>query len=181
MQEEIIQNETGDMISLDMVKKHLRIEPDYTDDDELIMMYTQSAIEQVINFTERPLSLQTAVYTTNGFSDFVFERKSLNDKIEKVEYWATTTEGESSVLPSTSYSVAQQGTETFRVTFKEKPEAVKVAIHIQQGYTAQQVPTVIKQAILLLVTEAYDRRDNTAAVINSKAKNLIQAYRKWQV
>ncbi len=180
MQEEIIKEETGDIIALDLVKKHLRIEPDYTDDDDLVKLYIESAIEQVVDFTERPLALQTTVYTTDKFQDFVFERKALNDVIEKIEYRATA-EGESSVLPGTSYSVTQQGTETFKVSFKEKPEAVKVQIFIKQGYTATDLPKVIKQAILLLVTEAYDRRDNTAAVINSKAKSLIKSYRKWRV
>lgn len=180
MQEEIKKEETGDVVSLDLVKKHLRIEPDYTDDDELIKLYIESAIDQVVNFTERPLTQQTTVYTTNKFEDFVFERKALNDAIEKIEYRATA-EGESSVLPGTSYSVVQQGTETFKVSFKEKPAAVSVQIFIKQGYTSTDLPKVIKQAILLLVTEAYDRRDNNAAVINSKAKNLLQPYRKWRV
>src|SRR5690606_11458219 len=180
MQEEIIKEETGDIIALDLVKKHLRIEPDYTDDDELIKLYIESAIEQVVDFTERPLALQTTVYTASKFEDFVFERKALNDVIEKIEYRATS-EGESSVLPGTSYSVAQQGTETFKVSFKEKPAAVSVQIFIKQGYPATDLPKVIKQAILLLVTEAYDRRDNNAAVINTKAKSLIKSYRKWRV
>jgi hypothetical protein len=169
MQEEIIKEETGDIIALDLVKKHLRIEPDYTDDDELIKLYIESAIEQVVDFTERPLALQTTVYTANKFEDFVFERKALNDVIEKIEYRATA-EGESSVLPGTSYSVTQQGT-----------AAVNVQIFIKQGYPATDLPKVIKQAILLLVTEAYDRRDNNAAVINTKAKSLIKSYRKWRV
>lgn len=180
MQEEIIKEETGDIVALDLVKKHLRIEPDYTDDDELIKVYIESAIDQVVNFTERPLALQRTVYTANKFEDFVFERKALNDTIEKIEYQATA-EGESSVLPGTSYSVAQQGSEHFKVAFKEKPAAVNVKIFIKQGYTATDLPKVIKQAIFLLVTDAYERRENNAAVINSKAKNLLQPYRKWRV
>lgn len=180
MQEEIIKEETGDIVALDLVKKHLRIEPDYTDDDELIKVYIESAIDQVVNFTERPLVLQRTVYTTNKFEDFVFERKALNDTIEKIEYQATS-EGESLVLPGTSYSVTQQGSELFKVTFKEKPAAVNVQIFITQGYTATDLPKVIKQAIFLLVTDAYERRENNAAVINSKAKNLLQPYRKWRV
>src|SRR5690606_18252340 len=180
MQEEVIKAGTDDIISLNMVKKHLRIEPDYTDDDELIQLYIESAIEQVENFTERPLALQTTIYTDTKFNDFVFERKALNDAVEKIEYWATS-EGESSELPGTSYSVTKQGTETFKVSFKEKPEAVKVQVFIKQGYTANDLPKVIKQAVFLLVTEAYDRRDNNAAVINTKAKSLTQSYRKWQV
>jgi len=180
MQEEIIKEEIDELISLEMVKKHLRIEPDYEADDELIQMYIDSAIEQVENFTERPLALQTTVYTDSKFNDFVFERKALNDAIEKIEYWAVD-EGESSILPGTSFSVAKQGSETFRVSFKEKPEAVKVQISIKQGYDAGSLPKVIKQAVFLLVTEAYDRRDNNAAVINTKAKSLIQNFRKWQV
>lgn len=180
MKEEIIKEETGDVVSLDLVKKHLKIEPDYTDEDDLISVYVESAIDQVVNFTERPLTQQTTVYTANKFEDFVFERKALNDAIEKIEYRATA-EGESSVLPGTSYSVTQQGSEHFKVTFKEKPVAVNVQIFIKQGYTATDLPKVIKQAIFLLVTDAYERRENNTAVINTKAKSLLQPYRKWRV
>lgn len=180
MQEEIIKEETGDVVALDLIKKHLRIEPDYTDDDELIKVYAESAIDQVESFTERPLALQRTVYTSNKFEDFVFERKALNDEIEKIEYQETA-ESEVTELPATSYTVVQQGTEHFKVTFKNKPTAVKVQIFIKQGYESGTLPKVIKQAIFLLVTDAYERRENNAAVINSKAKNLLQPYRKWRV
>lgn len=180
MEIEVIKNNNLELITLNVVKKHLRIEEDYTDDDELIDLYIASAIEQVENFTERPLAQQTTVYSTNAFTDFVFERKCVNDTIEKVEYLQEP-EGESSVLPATAFSVTQQGVEHVKVSFKNAPQAVKVNVHVTQGYDGDNLPKVIKQAILLLVTEAYDRRDNNAAVINSKAKSLIQSYRKWRV
>lgn len=181
MQEEVKKNDTIELVSLSVVKKHLRIEPDYTDDDELIEIYLNSAIEQIENFTERPLAEQNTIYTTNAFVDFVYERKAMNDAIEKVLYWVKD-EDEAIELPSESYSQTKQGIETFRVSFKNVPEnVVKVQVFIKQGYTAQNLPKVFKQSIFLLVTEAYDRRDNNAAVINTKAKSLIQSYRKWRV
>lgn len=180
MQEEVVKTDDIELVTLNIVKKHLRVESDCTDDDDLIDTYISSAIEQIENFTERPLKEQTTIYSTNAFHDFVYERKAVNDVIEKVEY-KQVPEGESSVLPASAFSVTKQGTETFKVAFKNTPEAVEVKIYIKQGYTGETLPKVIKQAIFLLVTEAYDRRDNNAAVINTKAKSLIQSYRKWQV
>lgn len=182
MTEEVIKSELPDgLVALGLVKKHLRVEEDYTDDDELIDMYRSAAETAIENFIERPLRLQTTVYTSTDFKDFVFERKAINDEVESVQYW-TDPETEPSELSKDHYSVSRQGTETFRVTFKDTPEeVVKVEIKIRQGYDAQTLPKDIKHALFLLVTEAYDKRDNIPNVINTKARALVLPYRKWRI
>ncbi|WKW47265.1 head-tail connector protein [Myroides sp. JBRI-B21084] len=179
MSEEINIDFTEQLVPLNFVKKHLKVEENYTDDDELIQMYIDSAIEQVVNFTERPLAQQTTIFTTNKFQDFIFERKALNDEVEKIEYQQTA-EAEILTFPSTSYSVVKQGVEHYKISFKETPEAVKVQIFIKQGYTNETLPKVIKQAICLLVADAYERRENGQVVNVTKVKSIIQSFRKWQ-
>lgn len=181
MQEEVIKEEIGDLISLALAKKHLRVEDDYTDDDELIALYITAAENTIENFIERPLKTQTTIYTTNAFQDFVFERSAFNAEVEKIQYWESL-ESEPTELPKENYSVTKQNSETYKVAFKNVPEnVVKVCVYITQGYDDKTLPAEIKHALLLLLTEAYDKRDNIPTVINTKAKSLVLPYRKWLI
>ncbi|MCX2589467.1 head-tail connector protein [Proteus vulgaris] len=43
------------MLSLELVKQHCNIDPDFTDDDKLLTLYTNSAVKFVENYTRRTL------------------------------------------------------------------------------------------------------------------------------
>ncbi|EEC0184046.1 phage gp6-like head-tail connector protein [Salmonella enterica subsp. enterica] len=43
------------MLDLNIVKQHLRLEPDITDDDELLRLYTRAAVAYVEQWTRRKL------------------------------------------------------------------------------------------------------------------------------
>ncbi|EGI6030504.1 phage gp6-like head-tail connector protein, partial [Salmonella enterica subsp. enterica serovar Telelkebir] len=43
------------MLDLNIVKQHLRLEPDITDDDELLRLYTGAAVAYVEQWTRRKL------------------------------------------------------------------------------------------------------------------------------
>lgn len=43
------------MLSLELVKQHCNIDPDFTDDDKLLALYTNSAVKFVENHTRRTL------------------------------------------------------------------------------------------------------------------------------
>lgn len=43
------------MLPLDLVKAHCRIEPDFTDDDTLLVAYVGAALRYVENYTHRTL------------------------------------------------------------------------------------------------------------------------------
>lgn len=182
MEEEVIKEEIVDFVSLDLVKKQLRIENDFTEDDELLQTYMDSAINQVENFIERPITKQVTIYTQAAFKEFIFERKADNDKIEKVEYWSDD-DGDAVRLPTTSFSLSNYGPELRRVTFKNLPDVdvVKVSVHITQGYTDSDLPSAIKQAMLLIITESYEKRENRSAVNFTTAEKLLMPYRKWKV
>lgn len=180
MQEEVIKEDI-DLVSLASVKKHLRIEPDYTDDDELIKDYIDSACEQIADFIERPLSLQTTVYTSDKMQDFTFERKAVNDVVEKIEY-KVSEEAEFVLLPSESYKILKVSDELIQVHYREVPAGViEVKVYVKQGYDQSSIPKVFKQAVFLIVADAYERRENGPAVVVTKAKSLIKSYRKWRI
>ena len=43
------------MLSLELVKQHCNIDPDFTDDDKLLALYTNSAVKFVESYTRRTL------------------------------------------------------------------------------------------------------------------------------
>ncbi|MBG3131831.1 phage gp6-like head-tail connector protein [Proteus mirabilis] len=43
------------MLSLELVKQHCNIDPDFSDDDKLLALYTNSAVKFVENYTRRTL------------------------------------------------------------------------------------------------------------------------------
>ncbi|EMX8646047.1 phage gp6-like head-tail connector protein [Providencia stuartii] len=43
------------MLSLELVKAHCNIDTDFTDDDKLLALYTESAVKYVENYTRRKL------------------------------------------------------------------------------------------------------------------------------
>ncbi|MBS6210444.1 MAG: head-tail connector protein [Proteus hauseri] len=43
------------MLSLELVKQHCNIDPDFTDDDNLLTLYIGSAVKYVENYTRRTL------------------------------------------------------------------------------------------------------------------------------
>lgn len=182
MQEEVIKESLVDLVSLDLVKKQLKIESDFNEEDELLQVFKDSAINQVENFIERLITRQTTIYIQPTFKEFVFERKADNDTIEKVEYWSDE-DGDAVILPTTSFSVSNMNSELRRVTFKNLPDVdvVKVAVYVTQGYDESDLPSVIKQAMLLMITESYEKRENRSAVNFTTAEKLLSPYRKWKV
>lgn len=182
MQEEVIKEISVDLVSLELVKKQLKIESDFTEDDELLQVFMDSAINQVENFIERSIAKQTTIYIQPTFKEFIFERKADNDTVEKVEYWSDEN-GDAVGLPTTSFSVSNMNSELRRVSFKNLPDVdvVKVAVYITQGYDESNLPSAIKQAMLLMITESYEKRENRSAVNFTTAEKLLIPYRKWKV
>lgn len=174
MQQEVVNECTGDLVSLSIVKKNLRIEEDFTEEDDLIQLFLDSACDYVENFIERPLRLITTIYTIADSSSFKIDKKGENDKLIKVE--SQNADAYES-LDDDEYKV----TETPEAIQIELPKKGNYKIHITSGYDEETIPSAIKQAILLIITESYDRRENTAAIHFSKANIILSKYRKWRV
>ncbi|MDX4973707.1 head-tail connector protein [Myroides odoratimimus] len=167
------------LLDLKLAKKHLRVEEDYVEDDELIELQIASALAVAENYTSRKLVKGQLEIVTDSTSDVTIEKKSMNDVLQGVE---VIEEGVDSIaLPTSAYYVNVGNSELYTVKFRDVVlnERQQLKIVVDYGYTAKTLPKPIKQAMLLNVGEAYEKREDRAQGNNSAVNNLLRPYRKW--
>lgn len=144
---------TGEVISLLLVKKHLRVTWDH--DDVLIESYIDSAIDHVEQMTNRFLLTRTVRQTSESICDRYLLEASPVQSVTSVSVTdtddVTTTitdfeiDGDYLVFPDTVEFPA----------LKDSPSAVTV--EYVTGYAS--VPKSVTQAIMLLVSHFYENRE----------------------
>lgn len=174
--------ETGNaVVSLMLAKSHLRV--DGTEEDALITLYASSAQAMVEKKTGRAVGLQTFVLFLDSFDSVVFD-KSLNDEIEKVEYFPAGSD-ELTLLGDTSlYSIVDGKPDQWLLSFdgelpavSDRDDAVKVTV--KRGFAPDACPAPIKAAMLLMIGDSFERREDRAEVGNTSVDNLLRQYRRW--
>lgn len=175
---------TYSLLTLVKAKKQLRIELEFTDENELIQSYIDAAQSACENFINRSIAKRQFIMECDTFSTpITFERNYENDVITKIEYYAPGAT-EKTVLPANQYLLRKSNTiECFDIKFLSLPETDKrddaVVITIEQGFTASECPKPILQAINLRLSDFYERREDRDIGINSAANSLLRAYRKY--
>lgn len=172
-------------ITLAKAKKQLRLEVDFTEEDDLIQSYIDSALIIAENYINRALSPRKFVLEMDRFENpFQFSQNNIDDTIDKVEYFAPG-ETEASLLADTEYKARTSiYIECKEIKFKTTPTTDSrddaVIITINQGFTsATDIPKPIVQAMLLIISDMYERRDDKEIGTNSAANALMRPYRKY--
>lgn len=157
------------------------VEPDFTDDDELIETQIAAAQAHAENYCSRPLG-QTMELFLDGFGG-PLEIEVYRDAAIAAGGITYLSAGE------TEYQPLDAGHYTFKKVYSgniyqlkfkgDLPEtevsdtAVKVVI-------TTTCPAPIKQAMLLLIGDMYQKHEDRGDVgYNSAATNLMRPYRKW--
>lgn len=170
-----------ELVSMVLVKKHLRLDVDSNEEDVLLDVAIASAISQVENYIERIVKFQQTIIKTKSKNSFIVECSSLVDVVEKVEIQE---EGVDSIfLPESSFKQIKRGTETYEVVLVDVPDLVggqEYAIYVDQGYDSESLPKPILSAILLFIGDAYEKREDRGQYVNTAAHNLLRPYRKWR-
>jgi len=174
-----IQPVQGEAVSLDLAKKHLNIEADYHDDDELIQGYIASAVDFVEGYTGRPLIFET-VYNSVGFKEFCFSAIAKYEGTT-IQYIGVNDVGESEVLdlPIENYQIDNtRSLSDFIIGYQSPlpvlfPDIENVIVKVRSG-----CPAALKHAVLLKVGEAYAFRENRPVNgVNNSVYNLCRNYR----
>jgi len=173
-------------LSIDEVKNHLVIENDFNDDDELIDIMIDTAVNYVENYTRRALLTQTITAKYDGFEPcFELERPILQSVIS-ISY--VDTAGDTQVVDSAEYTVDITSTParilpSYGYSWPTTRNVVNaVTIVYVAGYTAANlVPKQIRQALLLLIGDMYENRENTVVGVAIKeqqfsVKHLLGPY-----
>lgn len=167
------------LLDLKLAKKHLRVEEDYVEDDELIELQIASALAVAENYTSRKLVKGQLEIVTDSTDSITIEKLSMNDTVEKVEL---VEEGVVSILlPASSYYTSIMNAEVYTLKFKEVEleEGQSIKVTVSFGYTKKTIPKPVIQAMLLTIGDAYEKREDRAQGNNSAANNLLRPYKKW--
>lgn len=176
-----------ELISLEIAKKQCRVEADFDLEDDLFDLYINSSIQTAEEYLKKNINAVTIVFDCDKIENFTF-KSGLNDVLEKIEYYASGDET-LSLLDESLYRLTQHNqvaenseikftTDALFIQTDVREDAVKVTL--KSGYeTFASMPKPIASAILLMVSEFYDKREDRTE-INTKASNaLLRPYRMF--
>lgn len=178
----VIQTVNNLVVTLEKAKAHLRV--DGSAEDTLISDYLQAAQQHAENYIGRAIGRQSLVIEMTGFEK-VTVPESTDDTLTKVEYYQLGQEVKQE-LAATNYKFRKSGLTDYALEFGESVPLVAdrddaVIVTIGRGYTVDLCPGPIKSAILLMVGDMYERREDRGDVgHNSAVFNLLRPYRLWR-
>jgi hypothetical protein len=167
----------GTPVTLALAKQHLNLEADFVEQDDLIQVYVDAAGNAAENYVGHAL-FEDRAYFRCDFADFEFEAWADAAPVS-VEYIPSGAE-DYTALPAENYAFRKIGASTCAIAFKgtlpevlvDSETAVKVTI-------STTCPAAVKNGILLMVGDAFERREDRNLVgNNSAALNLMRPYKK---
>lgn len=168
-----------------LVKKHLRIDIDFLDEDDLIQAYINTAVVQCENYIGGHISTKTVVINTDGFDNPLVLNDFPVKSVSSVSYLPALSTVTYIVMPSTDYKLAADNNKHFCIYFlKTLPYTLERYDALSISYTVgyDVLPLAIQQAIFLMVGAMYEgREDETKTTFQriSSANNLLNAYKKF--
>jgi len=176
-------------LSIDEVKDHLIIDNDFNDDDELIDIMIETAVNYVENHTRRALLTQTITAKYDAFAPcFELERPVLQS-VTSISYIDTA--GDTQVVNSSEYTVDTASTPprivpAYGYSWPSTRCIINaVTIVYVAGYTNKSlIPNQIRHALLLMIGDMYENRENTIAGVSIKEQTfaveaLLSPYVVW--
>lgn len=150
---------SSEPVSLDEAKRHLNVFHD--DDDVLIEAIVASAIDHVEKYTATAIGEQSIEIKCDAFSDFCHVPVA---PVIGVAVSYVDAAGENQTIPDADYELRADGLQVSIVPAYGKQWPAKrlgsrVVVAAQAGY--EEAPPAIKHAVLLWVSEAYERRENS--------------------
>lgn len=179
---------TIEPVTLTEAKAHLKV--DFTEEDTLIEMYIAAARDYAEKYCNRALMTQTIVQSINCFPPY-----RTADPYRKIRLYRTPvqelvairyvdSEGNDASLDLTKVVLSKIAIPAV-ISPKSGENWPTTAIQvgaIEIEYTAgiadvAKVPPTIKSAVLLLVGEMYERRENFVKTMPDAVKYLLHPYR----
>lgn len=170
-----------EVVSLERAKKHLRLEAEFTDEDELILAYIDSSIEECEKFIGGHIQDKNMIIKATAFENpLVFEAFPVK-AITSIKYFAENIE-EEKTLNSSEYKLTSETDKRFQIRFlnelpvlQNRYDAVTFTINIGMN----DIPKPISQAVLLLVADKYEFREDRPEKITTVANKLLRPYKKY--
>lgn len=168
------------VVTLAQAKKQLRIEDDFTDEDELIQSYIDAAVELSEKFIGGHILPKVMTIKADAFQNpLVFEAFPLKE-VTSIKYFDAD-DVEQTLDPS-EYVLTKDSEKVFRIRFKNTLPSTfsrydAVTYEIKVGMVT--VPTPIKQAVKLQISDMYERREDRVEVVRTASASLLRLYKKY--
>lgn len=175
-------------VTLAKAKKQLRLETSFAEEDDLITDYIEAATIAAQDYLNKKLFKGVLTFDCDGFTNpFVFVQSDDNDAVASVKYYAKDGEGDTlTEIVNTTYKLRKSSSIGCKeIKFTEPFPAIEtrddaVIIKINQGFAVADLPKPIYQAILLMVTSMYEKREDIGEIGNNQAsRNLMRPYRNF--
>lgn len=169
------------VVTVAQAKKQLRIEADFTDEDDLIQSYIDAAVANCENFIGGHIIPGELVISYDKFeSPVVFEAFPLKT-ITSVKYFTADVE---TTLDAAKYSLTKQSEKVFKLRFKEDTPSTDtrfdaVTITVACGFAGNAIPKPIIQAIKLQIADMYEIREDRKELLSTAAMSLLRPYKKY--
>lgn len=167
------------IVTLAMAKKQLHIEESYTEEDDLITTYIESAVTEAENYIGGHILQKDLEYKLDQVQNpFVFEAFPFKE-ISEVKYFKK--DGTEETMPATDYSLTKLNDKVFQIRFKQVPEIANQwdAMTIKAVVGMASVPKPIYEGILLMVSDMYERREDRVEVPLTAAISKLRPYKKF--
>jgi uncharacterized phiE125 gp8 family phage protein len=180
-----ITHTSPEVISLAMARKQLQLEADFTEDDDLIASYIESAISEAENFINQEITEKKFEIQGKSFQDALVFNKQILQSVESIEYKNEA----GTLIPIDASNYYLQTVDKYETTveFAENyvfptvkeytPDAVIVKFTV--GYASGTVPKAIIQALLLMITHAYENRTDSIKEKSTAAENKLHKYKRF--
>jgi uncharacterized phiE125 gp8 family phage protein len=176
---QIIPTPDVEIITLEMVKQHLRLDLESELEDDLLQVYLQAATEAAQDYCGVPLYPAQATLTYEDFNIGKFPAAVGNVRaIDVVRYYALGSNLEST-MNSNDYTLMVKDkfdSEIYFTVDLPELEPVKnaVTVRLDVGFDDEDFPKSIKAAILLMVADLYERREDRPEVNITVANKLLR-------
>ena len=172
-------------ISLAEVKEHLRLQPDDSQEDETLLLYIKSALQQAENLTQRSVFEANYVYSLDSFPEEIEIRKEDVQTVVRVSYFDSFKEKVNIELEdleiNTAYPVRIKPVSgsRFPTTYPVNYTGVEVEFTTAMVQTAAELPEDFKHALLLMIGAAYENREDKRgnAQMHKASELLLFPYR----
>jgi uncharacterized phiE125 gp8 family phage protein len=175
-------------VTLAKAKKQLRLEADFAEEDDLITDYIEAATVAAEDYLNKRLFEGMLTFECSSFTNpFVFTQSDDSDTVASVEYYAKDGDGETlNAVEDTDFKLRKSSTIgckeiKFTATLPEtEVRDDAVIIKINQGFAVADLPKPIYQAIMLMVTSMYEKREDIGEIgFNQASRNLLRPYRNF--
>jgi len=158
-------------VTLEQARSQLNMEADFTDDDVILNRFIKGATAEAEAKINKDIALTSCVMTIKDSqgekvyfykgNQILIDEGHLNS-LTAIKYLDEAQEEQ--ILDSSKYDVTKYYN-YFLIDFRDAVESTKITIEFKTGFTADETPPDIIDAILIKLTDSYDIERGTYGLV----------------